>query len=313
MFTNILVPLDGSLLAETALPFAKAVAARTGARLTLVRAAHYASLLGDAAVDQYGAVTAAEEYLAQAVERLTNEGIQVEAGVPFGGATAEWIVEEIEFRHADLVVMATHDRIGMDRLLHGSIAESIVHRSEVPVMLVRGVDAEQLARRFTAMQSSLIVPLDGSEFGEAALAVARELADAVSGRLVLVSVTPKAGQLIAGQGGAITTYTTDDLAELEASIRSYLESTAASMAEATPVEVVVRSGDTATEIAAAAQTYEAAAVVMSTHGRSGTLRTILGSVAGGVLHRISMPVIMVRPRAAQRMQEPIARQVASEA
>src|ERR1051326_1951099 len=129
MFKNILVPLDGSLLAEAALPYAKALAARTGGRLTLVRAAHYASLLGDKAVEQHRSVEIAEDYLERQVERLAAEGYTGQAAVPFGGSTANWIVEEADIRGAELVVMATHDRVGADRWLHGRVAATEIGRA----------------------------------------------------------------------------------------------------------------------------------------------------------------------------------------
>jgi nucleotide-binding universal stress UspA family protein len=305
MCKNILVPLDGSPVAEAALPYAKVLARRTGAHLTLIRAAHYASLLGDVGVEQYRSVRQAEDYLERHVERLASEGYSAQAAVPFGGSTARWIVEEAEIRHADLVVMATHDRVGADRWLHGSVAESVVHRCTIPVMLVRDGEAEQLANRFAEAEPVLVVPLDGSELAEAALPIARGLADTLGGRLVLVSSTPAAGQLVAGQGGAITTYTAPDLVELEAELQSYLQETARRIGAGNQVDVVVRSGDAAEQIAEAAQDYRAAAVVMATHGRTGAMRTILGSVAGDVVHRSSGPVMLVRARAVE-LAEPVA-------
>jgi nucleotide-binding universal stress UspA family protein len=304
MFKNILVPLDGSPLAEAALPYAKALAARTGGRLTLVRAAQYASLLGDMAIEQHRSVEIAEDYLERQVERLAAEGYAAQAAVPFGGSTANWIVEEADIRGADLVVMATHDRVGADRWLHGSVAETVVHRSSIPVMVVRAGDAEQLAGRFAEQQPPLVVPLDGSELAEAALPIARGLVDSLGGRLVLVGVIPAPGQFIAGQGGAITTYTDPDLADLHAEVHTYLEGIARRVGAGMQMEIAIGEGDAATQIAQVAQEYMAAAVVMATHGRTGAIRSILGSVAGNVVHRSSGPVLLVRARPVQ-VAEPV--------
>src|SRR5436853_7063696 len=115
------------------------------------------------AVEQQRTLELAEDYLERHVERLAAEGYTSQAAVPFGGSTATWIVEEADIRHADLVVMATHDRVGADRWLHGSVAETVVHRSSIAVMLVRAGDAEQLAARFTDQQPVVVVPLDGSD------------------------------------------------------------------------------------------------------------------------------------------------------
>src|SRR5207248_6958954 len=115
MLKNILVPLDGSPLAEAALPYARAIASRAEASLVLVRAAHRSSVSADVAIDQLRAISQAEGYLTLLADSLKAHGFIVQTGVPFGGAPADWIVEETELRHIDLIVMATHDRIGPDR------------------------------------------------------------------------------------------------------------------------------------------------------------------------------------------------------
>jgi nucleotide-binding universal stress UspA family protein len=103
---------------------------------------------------------------------------------------------------------------------------------------------------------------------------------------------PKPGQLVAGQGGAIVTYVGPEHGRLEAEAREYLESAAARVGGT--AETVVRYGDASAEIAAAAQDYGAAAVVMATHGRTGLFRSVIGSVAGSVLHHSSSPVVLIR-------------------
>src|SRR5689334_19312216 len=109
---KILVPLDGTPVSETALPFAEALARRTGATVALIRTAH---------VQSSSAIVDAEHYLTGFAEQLANRGLPAETGVAVGGAAADWIVEEISLRKADLVIMATHDRTGPDRWLHGSV------------------------------------------------------------------------------------------------------------------------------------------------------------------------------------------------
>src|SRR6266536_1726666 len=175
MFKNILVPLDGSAVSAAALPYAQALAARTGARLILVRAAYLQRPLADGA-DQQRVIAEAEDYLTVQAGQLAKHGFEVQAGVPFGGSAATWILEEVDMRHADMVVMATHDRIGPDRWVHGSVAEVVVGHASVPVLLVGPTHGAQLAQRLGSGRPVLIVPLDGSELAEAALPVAREFA-----------------------------------------------------------------------------------------------------------------------------------------
>jgi len=258
---------------------------------------------------QQETIEKAEDYLRLIANDLTVQGFSVQTGVPYASSAADWIVEETEVRRADLIVMTTHDRVGPHRWVHGSVAETVVRRSTAPVMLVKDGDAMQLAQRFAAKQPVLIVPLDGSELADSALPIARELTRITGGRVMLVGVVPKPGQLVAGRAGAIVTYAGSEHTELEAEARAYLEASVGRLEDCTTtVETVVRLGDAATEIAAAAQENTAAAVVMATHGRTGLVRSILGSVAGGVLHHSSTPLVLIHPTELRGAEEPLAYQ-----
>jgi nucleotide-binding universal stress UspA family protein len=304
MFKNILIPLDGTPVAAGALPYAQTVAARTGARLILVRAAHLQRPLGEAA-DQQRAIAEAEDYLTVQARKLAKEGFEVETGVPFGGSAARWILEEIDLRHANMVVMATHDRIGPDRWVHGSVAEVVVGRASVPVLLVGPTHGAQLTERLTSERPVLVVPLDGSELAEAALPLAREFAATFGGQLVLVGVVPGPGDLVAAQGGVMT-YAGDDYEGLQAEAQKYLNEIASQpTADGLSVAVSVRCGIPAQQIAATASERGAAAVVMASHGRTGIVRSILGSVAGQTLHHSPCPVLLMRPAKLQPREEPV--------
>ena len=313
MINNILVPLDGSALAEAALPYAKAIAARTGASVMLVRAAQNKSPLGDVTYDQqHYTIEKAEDYLSLVAADLVAHGLEVRTGVPYSGSAAEWIVEESQIRQSDLIIIGTHDRVGPDRWLHGSVAEGVVNRATIPVMLVRAGGAEQLAQRFLAEQPVVIVPVDGSELSEAALPVARQVAQILGARVVLVGVVPNPGELLAGQAGAIVTYAESEQSELEAQVSGYLKaSVERARGSDASVQTVLRRGDPSTEIAAVAEEYAAAAVVMATHGRTGLVRSIVGSVAGGVLHLSSTPVVLIRPAELRGAEEPLVNQAAA--
>jgi nucleotide-binding universal stress UspA family protein len=276
MLRTILVPLDGSPLAESALPIASALARRCGASLTLVRAAYYDSQLSDVAGDHYRAVAEAEAYLNQLLERLTAQGLTVQAEVPYGDARpADWIATESESRNADLVIMATHDREGLDRLLHRGVGLAVVEESTVPVMLVHSSDPA-LAQRLEAQNPVLAVPLDGSDLSESVLPFATSLAQAIQAELLLVTVAGSAGD--------------------QDPDRAYLDGVCQRIQSAeTRVTTVVRTGDPADEISATADEHSVAGVIMATHGRTGLARLALGSVAEGVLHRSTVPVVLLRP------------------
>ena len=103
------------------------------------------------------------------------------------------------------------------------VAEAVVSHAGVPVLLVRATEGVRPIERLGVPRPELIVPLDGSSLAEAALPLARGLAKALGGHIVLVGVIPTPGQLIAEQGGAIGTYVGSDHARLESEAREYLE------------------------------------------------------------------------------------------
>ena len=139
---KILVALDGSMLAETALWSALDLAGKSSAALSLVRAAEAHALPGTDKVEaQVTAIREAEEYLAAVVRRLTDRGFQrVETHVWYGPAAAA-IVEAAATQKADMIVMCTHGRTGLGRLVLGSVAESVLRGTTIPILIVRADSA----------------------------------------------------------------------------------------------------------------------------------------------------------------------------
>lgn len=302
MLQNILVPLDGSPVSERALPYAVALATRSHAKLSLVRAVPAPLLPSGGA--QLRELREAEEYVETHATELRSRDLRVETGVPYGLAAASWIAEEVDLRHADMVVMATHDRVGPDRWLHGSVAEAVVSRGVAPVMLVRAADGVRAAESLGWREPVLIVPLDGSELAQAAVPVAVDLAHSLTARLVLVAVVPKASQLVASEVG-IGTFAGQSHQRLEADAHAYLDAMVAQLSGfQLEVEAMVRSGEPAAEIALVAHEHQAVAIVMATHGRTGVARSILGSIAGKVLHGSTSPVVLIRPVELRPAEEP---------
>jgi len=135
---TILVPLDGSSLAETALAPAMEIARENDGKLILLRAAVAHTLpMADLTEAQVDAVREAEAYLTAAKNRATVGGVaDVDISVWYG-QPVEAIVEAARFRKADLIVMSSHGRSGMKRLVLGSVAESVLRMTMVPVLLIR--------------------------------------------------------------------------------------------------------------------------------------------------------------------------------
>lgn len=141
MYKKILVPLDGSPLAEAALPYAQELAKVEGAEIIILRipdmvelkfpAREYANSLRK----QREAEEKAEEYVNDKVAALNKEEIKAE-GITRDGPVLETILAVAEETHADMIAMSTHGRIGLQRWLKGSVADKVVHYSHIPVMLI---------------------------------------------------------------------------------------------------------------------------------------------------------------------------------
>lgn len=138
----ILVPLDGSTLAEAAIGKAVEVAGDRPVKLLLLRAAEAHTLPGMDPTDaQVEVVREAEEYLATVAARLTDQGIKgVQTSVWYGPAAAA-ILDAARLRKADLIVMSTHGRSGLGRLILGSVAESVLRGTTTPILLLRAPEA----------------------------------------------------------------------------------------------------------------------------------------------------------------------------
>lgn len=295
MYKNIIVPLDGSPMSEAALPYAEALASRTGARITLVRAAYAHTLLGDRGLDQQAAVHGAQDYLNAVADDLEQRGFGVETDVPFSQAPVTWVGAEVDRRKADLIVMTTHDRVGVERWLHDDVADAVVTSARTPVLLVHASDEFPASKVFGRKQPLLLVPLDGSELAEAALPVASQLARVLNGRIALVGVVPGPDDGVEAIGRGVGSSSALERALLESDITEYLSTMVERLAAGgCRAQVSVRSGNPATEIAQAANELHAAVVIMATHGRTGLARSVLGSVASSVVHRSTRPVMLVR-------------------
>jgi nucleotide-binding universal stress UspA family protein len=135
---KILVPLDGSALAESAIPKAVELAREApAASVMLLRAAEAPILTGDPIEAQIAAVREAEDYLDAVTARLKEDGLDDVTTSVWYGPPAPAIVEAAHVAKADLIVMSTHGRSGLGRLLMGSVAESVLRGTRVPILLLR--------------------------------------------------------------------------------------------------------------------------------------------------------------------------------
>ncbi|MGH7409082.1 MAG: universal stress protein [Candidatus Methylomirabilales bacterium] len=285
---RLLVPLDGSPLAEAILPVAEAWAKEEEAEVILLRGvlARHASGGGDPEI-QVRAVEEGEVYLQAVADRLERRGLKrVRWAVGYDEPVAA-IGQAVTQEGVDLVAMATHGRSGLSRLLLGSVAEAVVRSARVPVLLIRGQSAWK-----PWATGKILVPLDGSELSECILPVVERLAGPRDLTIILFDV-------IDPLPSSAVSETSMQPHQLMALRREDAEGYLAKVAEplmgkGLRVECAVRYGRAAETIAAFAGRERADLIAMATHGRSGLSRLLLGSVAAGVLRSASVPLLLFK-------------------
>ena len=296
MFGHLLVPLDGSRLAETALPAAAELARRLRASVTLLHV-----LEPDAPPTVHGdrhlrSPAEAEGYLAGTADWMAAR--QVSADVALNqqqGDVAATIARIGGAVGADLIVLTTHGRSGVRGLLFGRVAQQVLQRGAIPVLLIQpsasGRDAAFAFRR-------LLVPLDGSDTSERALPAAAALAAAYGAELGLMRVVPTVDTVSGDQSAPARLLPTTTAAMLEveaAEAGSYLERIAGGMRqEGRVVATAVGRGDPVRVLADAVRQRQVDLMVMATHGRSGVSAVWAGSVASRLIGTGVTPVLLVR-------------------
>src|SRR5215510_10996317 len=139
--TKVIVPLDGSLLAEAALDKALAFMSGREATLILVRVVESIALpSGEADEPDDASIHEAEKYLASVAERTATAHVKVAKAIWYG-SPGRAIIEAADLMDADLIVMSTHGRSGVSRWMMGSVAEAVLHGTNRPILLVRAPGA----------------------------------------------------------------------------------------------------------------------------------------------------------------------------
>jgi nucleotide-binding universal stress UspA family protein len=297
MYTRILVPLDGSATAEAALPYAQAFAAGFKIPVELMSVIDIGAMTTHVAADKVhhlDSVIAGEEkrcanYLENVAKIFTR--VPTECRI-VRGTPAETILETTNRDRDTLIAMATHGRSGAKRWLLGSVAEKVLRGSTHPLFLVRAAAAKASPERII---DSIVVPLDGSPLGEQILPTVANWARVLDVEVTLIRAFDFPASAYYGSEDYLAEY---DVFREEARKQAahYLKEKADSLVGAGVRTVSTRTieGPAADEIINYAQTAPRALIAMSTHGRSGVRRWILGSVTEKVVRHGDDPVLIVR-------------------
>ena len=292
--SSVLVPLpplatDPGRVAESALPLARAIAQRTGAPLTLLSVVEQeppfnpltrVGALAAPDVGEESPVAEAEAQLAGVAEAVPTCPVET---VVRTGSPAAVIRSVIAECNQPLLVLCSHTRTGLDRLLYGSITGELVRTATCPVLVVRG--RQPVAIQGFAPLHTVVVPFDQSALAEQALVRALNALGPADLHLHLLHVLePPPGA---------KDVSPDQMAP---AIKRVLETMAQSLrTQGYRVTTEVRAGRPADEIAQAAIEQEAQLIAMATHGEHGVSPVLLGSVTDRLLQTAPVPLLLVRP------------------
>lgn len=276
MIGTIVVPLDGSDLAEQAVPYARRFAARLDVPLRLLLV-----LPDDAPL---GRQAEARDYLQDVTKRL-GPGVQ---GMIRFGAPAPEIISAAADLPEPVIVMTTHGHGGFGRIMFGSVADAVVRGVHIPVLLIRSGTAVA-----NAPISTILVPLDGTAYAEEALPYATALARAFDADLWLVRV---ADTTAVSEDPVSSIALWNEQRQMERESDTYLHALTDRLGdEGIRAHPQPLAGFIEDEILAYERKAEADLVVIATHGRSGLRRLGFRSLAERILRLGTAPVLMIRP------------------
>ena len=297
MFEKILVPLDGSQLAETALEAALVIARKQSGEIILLTVPTYGQVMAPGPAG-YTLMTPsqspdilnedAETYLDGIYRRISGPGIEVMTEV-VGGDIAGNIVDMAAAEKADLIVMTNHGYSGFTRWMMGSITERVLRSAPRPVLVIR----------CAGLPENAVITLDGSSLSEQALVPGLNLARLLGAdvTLLLIDEAKKLGDLElslldvagAGLGQQIAQEDQDHSIQYLSEI---VEKFSSSNQE---IKILVLGGSAADSILAYVEKKPADLLIMATHGHTGLRRWVYGSVTEKCLHNSACAMLIVRP------------------
>jgi nucleotide-binding universal stress UspA family protein len=298
---KVLIPLDGSPLAEQSLRYVGELKRFDGADLMLV------SVVDES--EDFGALTSKEasdrefNVLTSYLNDVSRD-IQLQLKVNVStkvvrGTPAHCILTEAKEYQPDLIMISTHGRSGLSRWRFGSVADKVIRGAENNVLVIGPKAVEPSDWRNEDPRPpfrTLLVPLDGSALAEEALPLAKRCAETLDSQLHLVRVVPiPTTDSVAGHGA----YTPDLLDGIVEGAKTYLSTAADRLKSAIDTKTDVLIGQAAAQLVDYVASNDVDLVIMTSHGRSGILRTALGSVTDRLLGG-SAPVLVVSSFASTR-------------
>ena len=294
MFRKILVPLDGSDEAEAILPYVSHMAAGMDIGVALLSVMDRGALeMSDSYYSKLfeRAEQEAKGKLHNAAHQLRQARVQIEEHVVSGRADSE-IAAAAERLGCNLIAMSTHGRSLLGRGILGSVTDRVVHTAPIPVLTITPSKARAYHGSDTLV-TRLVVPLDGSALAESVLPYVKAMASKLGYTVVLLRVVRPLHYFWAGEHPP-EIHEENEVMESEA--REYLEATAESLSrDGIDVEWRVLVGHPTTIVLEQVRDIPHSIVALTTHGRSGFRRWLIGSFAETLVRSGGDPVLIVPP------------------
>ena len=303
MLANVLVPLDGSSLAEAALPTAISLVRRKHGHVELVIVHENVPYEWEGYEDgPWHSMNESRQvhYIHDKAEQLSSARDMTVGHALRRGDVADQICARAAEVGADMIVMGTHGRTGLARMIVGSVADAVVRRATIPILLLRSSGGASSARTLPLPFRRIVVPIDDSLQSRAIFDAVAAVAERGVTELVLLRVVaPVPSVMDATFPYGYVSGPPDETATryLVSTADHELTGAAVDLGERTLCDVdphVIVARHAAPAIVGFAKQYGADMIAMTTHGR-GASRLMMGSVAGRVLHDAGLPVLVVRP------------------
>lgn len=288
MFKHLLIPLDGTRLAEAVLPLGAFLAEKAGAKVTLlhvVERAAPAAVHGDAHLTS---AEAAEAYLQEVAARAFPPGVTVERHVHGRqiADVAHSLADHAEEMEPDLILMVTHGRPRLMQRLFGTIPQKVIRQTATPVLLVHPGPNGEAPGPF----QQILVPLDGQSEHEAGLAMAAKVAQLCQAPVRLLMVVPTRGLLAGAQAatGQLLPAATSELLDLaiESGVEYLRGHVEALQQQGVSASGAVARGNPQTVVDQTARDCHADLVVLGTHGTAGTEAFWAGSLSAKLIGQL---------------------------
>jgi len=283
MYEKILVPLDGSELAEKAIPYAEELAIKSSSEVILLTVCMTNEFME----------RPMRAYLEKRAEEFLSLGIKTSSFIVHGDAASE-ILDFAQKNNIGLITLSSHGRAGVSYWAFGNIANKVLQISHIPILLIRSKESEAVDKEL----KKILILLDGSQFAESVIpyveGMVKESDEIILLRVIKPINIPHVNDLKPSLDHK--QYEKDLMAKVENEVKDYLHKQESSLRDkGLNVSSVSLYGKPAQTILQYTEDNPVDLIAMSTHGYSGITKWTFGSVASIVLESSSKPILLIRP------------------